>query len=442
MSLRVRGRLRKKPKMRRHGLQVPAAVAGAAFAVLTVLFAATDAHADQIYDNTEPEIDFSDTSGDEDLPEELRGKVLTEDLQKALQEAMDADDTDPEAMLDARMSGDQTAEENQSGMIDPTDGTSVLLLGDAPAITFNEIALTEHPPLTVSYDEERKRFIYEFPNGATFSMTAPLGGMANEPVTIEAEEGMELIGLSVDDVSLIEEMAEDALEEEERSEPVETEKPVTGAVFEGDAVTVTNKGDVQFVMFSDGVSNGEAKDSYLLRGSVRILDYDELVGIHYIGTPPGLTLSLITCNGERQEADSPYGVKLVGDGNYQLLYTFGRTEWLVTFRRDTTPPMLLFSEPLEGKKFDHPVSWQVYRKGVDVTVYLNNTVLLTQENMVYADGQYRIRAADQAGNYREYRFVIARGMTIHPEYALLALGVLVVFGAVVVLLYRRRLTVL
>ncbi|MBR5115441.1 MAG: hypothetical protein IK096_00110, partial [Lachnospiraceae bacterium] len=270
----------------------------------------------------------------------------------------------------------------------------------------------------------------------------PLGGIANESVTIEAEEGMELIGLTVDDVSLIEEMAEDALEEEEGSEPEETEKQTTGAVFNGDAVTVTNKGDVQFVMFSDGVSNGEAKDSFLLRGSVRILDYDEQLGIHYIGTPPGLTLSLITCNGEKQEIDNSYGVRLTKDGNYQLLYTLGRAEWLVTFRRDTTPPMLLFSESLDQVRFDHEVSWQVHRKGTEVTVYLNNVVLETSDNTVYADGQYRVRAADRAGNYREYRFIIARGMTIHPEYALIALGVLAVLSGIVVLFYRRRLNVI
>ena len=444
MSLLMRGTSGGDPRERRRGLRMITAAAGAVFAVLIAFLPASDVRAEQIYDNIEPEIDFSDTSDDEDLPEELRGKVLTEDLQQALQEAMKADGSDPEAILDAGRSDSQTGDgETDYQLTDPTDGSSILLVGDTPAITMNEIALMEHPELKVSYDDLEERFVYEFPNGATFYLSAPLGGMTNDPLTIEAGEGMELIGLWLDDASLLEEMAEDALEEGEAGieRPEEAADEGTGAVFHGDAVTVTNKGDCQFVVFSDGVSSGEAADSYLLRGSVRILDYDEQIKLNYLGTPPGLELSLITCDGEKQEIDSPYGVRLIRDGNYQLMYTLGRTEWLVTFHRDTTPPMLIFSDPPD-EIYDHGISWQVYRDDTDVTVYHNNVEVDAPENAVYPDGHYRIIVGDSAGNYREYRFTIVRGMTIHPEYILIAIGVLAILSAGVVLFYRRRLTVI
>ncbi len=421
-----------------------AAAAGAALSVICALFILPDTAHAQLYDNTEPEIDFTDVSGEEDLPEELRGNALTEDLQQALQEAMEADITDPEEQLDKeRLSGDDEAPEDEAKgtVIDPTDGSSIVLFGDADAISFNTLNLTEHPKLSVSYDEERKRFVYEFPNGAEFSMSAPLGGMSNEPVTLEAEEGMELIGLYLDDVSLLEQLAQDAMEEEGIAD-TEQEKTDLGVTIRDEAVTLSNRGLYQFTVFSDGVSNGSAQDSYLLRGSVQILGYDEQIGLHYIGTPPGLTLSLFTCDGVKQEIDSPYGVRLVKDGNYRMIYNLGKTEWGVTFGRDTTPPMLFFSEPLGEDKITNEVSWQIYRPDTDVTVYLNNIKLLTQGNTVYEDGWYRISASDSAGNVREYRFVIARGYTIHPEIFLIGLGILIVVSVFVVLFYRRRLTVI
>ena len=421
-----------------------AAVTGAVlFMACAVLFLPGEAHA-QLYDNTEPDIDFSDVSGEEDLPEELRGNALTEDLQTALQEAMRADQTDPEEQLDKdRLSGDSAGTEDDAGstITDPTDGSSIVLFGDAEAVTFNTLNLTEHPPLSVSYDAERKRFVYEFPNGAKFSMTAPLGGMSNEPVSLEAGEGMELLELWLDDVSLLEQIAGDALEDSNAPD-TDLEKKDIGAEIRDESVMLTNRGLYQFTVFSDGVSNGAADDSYLLRGSVQILGYDEKVSLHYIGTPPGLALSLFTCNGEKLDVDSPYGVSLVKDGSYRMIYTLGKTEWGVTFGRDTTPPMLLFSVPLGEEKIKSEVSWQIYRPDTEVTVYRNNMAVQVQGNTVYDDGQYRVQVSDSAGNVRVYRFVIAKGMRIHPEVYLMGLGVLIIVSALVILVYRRRLTVI
>ncbi len=421
------------------GLTAAAAVAGVAVSFTLFLSAPVSARA-EIYGNVEPEIDFSDISENEELPEELRDKVLTEDLQQALQEAWEADQTDPEAILDAQGLPDSgTGEEASSGeMIDPTDGSPIVLFGDSEAITFNKLSLTEHPPLEVSYDSERKRFVYEFPNGADFSMTAPLGGIANEPVTLEAGEGMEILGLWVNEETILTQAVTDTSEESEEAAADDRDD----IVIEGDRITVSRLGNIQFTMFSDGVSNGEVEDSYMMRGSVRILSYDEQVRYGYIGTPPGFTLSLITCNGEKLATGDPYGVRLTRDGNYQLLYNLGKTQWSCSFRRDTTPPMLLFSESLDEGPFRHEVSWQTYRPNTDVRVFWNNNEITAPDNTVIVDGWYRIEAYDAAGNAREYQFGIAKGMRLHPEYLLPVLGALILFGAVVILFYRRRLKVL
>ncbi|MCR5676293.1 MAG: hypothetical protein K6G16_11345 [Lachnospiraceae bacterium] len=397
-----------------------------------------------VLENEEPELDFTDVSGDEDLPEELKGKVLTDELKQALQDAMAADNTDPEAILDARgqdgraTSGDTAAEgdTDEQGnptaiVIDPTDGSPLVLIGDSEVITMDKLTLVEHPKLSVSRSENGKSFIYTLPNGSDFSMTAPLGGIANDPVTITAGEGMEFKGMWKENQSLLAEADADD----------ETEPADLGVQIDGDSITVNYSGDYQFILISDGISNGQVDDSFMLRGAFRILNVDERVRTGYIGTPPGLTLSLVTVNGQKQEITDRYGLQLMKDGNYHLQYTLGKSTWDVSFVRDTTPPMLLFSVPIEEVLFDGPVSWQIYRPDTEVTVYWNNMPLDAPDNTVAGDGRYRIVAKDSVGNSRTYQFIISRGMKLHPELFLAALGILLVVSFVVILLYRRRLDV-
>ncbi|MCR4764427.1 MAG: hypothetical protein K5696_12950 [Lachnospiraceae bacterium] len=364
---------------------------GICLAVFLALTGSVPVSAEVIGD-AEPELDYTD-GDDEELPPELQGKVLTEELQNALQESMKGDETDPE------------------------DGTPLRLIGPTTAATFDKLTYTEHPELDVTYDEQSRRFVYTFPNGANFSMTAPLGGIANEPVTVEAGDGTEFIGAWYEEQSVMEEA--DAAQ----------------------SISMDQRGSWQFILFSDGVSSGSADDSYMLRGSVRIMNTDERLQDGYIGTPTGLTLAIATCNGEKQEITDPYGVRLDRDGNYRLYYTLGKKEWNVSFVRDTAPPKLLFTPQIEEVYFDCPVSWQIWRPDTEVQVYWDNMRIEAPENTVAANGRYRIVVKDAAGNTRTYHFVIARGGKLHPEVLLGAFIVLMVAGIAIVLFYRRRLTV-
>ena len=372
-------------------------------------------------EDKEEKIDFSDTEDNDDVPLELQDKVLTEELQEALRESMRNDDYDPEEAFDGA--------ENVNPALDPTDGEPLYIEDDGGSeedqskefeAFISSIMIDDHPELEISFDEENERYVYSFPDGRRFSMTAPLGCISNEPVKVTL----------LDDIGFMAIL-------KNGEEIFETPSEVTG-------FTAKDEGNYLFTVLSSR-SGIDDSGNYEIRGGFRIIGAGSVEKISLIGTPAGMELKSITRNGKKVHSDRPGYALLSTDGEYDLLYTLkgnSKVSWNVKLRRDTTAPMLLFSEDLKEQILYRPVSYQTIRKDTTVRVFRNNSEISPDGNTVSDDGYYRIEAGDPMGNIRIYSFVIARGMGVDFRKIAIFAGILAACALIVVLTARRSMRII
>lgn len=291
------------------------------------------------------------------------------------------------------------------------------------------ISVTD-PELKAGYDDETGAFIYRMPNGASFSLTAPLGGISSEPVTLDAQKDTWIVSLLKDGVSVLEEPKRYNSVSEALA-AVNDEK-VLGA-------ELAEEGEYLFHVRSSTLtrSSRQTFDSY---PAVRYVKEDSPLWINEIFPPYGYEIDEASVNGTGVEIRDPGRLELKTDGRYEIHFkplSKGLPEWVSVFKRDTTAPVLLFAQDITKGPVKTPVNFRPSEEGVKYEVTLNGEEISLYNGTAAADGEYKILVTDQTGNGNEYDFRI-RLEEEAPVMIYLIIALAAIAAAAVVILSAHR----
>ena len=290
------------------------------------------------------------------------------------------------------------------------------------------------PMLQVSYDEETGYFTYIMPNGGSFMMNVPLGGISDEAVDIVAGDDSWIDGFYEDGIPSLENIGE-----------YDTVDEMLSSVSDDEVMEVTadTTGRYDFLMRSmntkeDGITVNSS------HGSFGITRSDIPIWINVISAPYGYEMEQVTMNGHDTEASGTL-LELEEDGLYEIVFRpvkSGLPVWTSCFTRDTTAPVLRFTPALTEAVSERPVSFYPSEADARIRVYLNNKEISLQNMTASADGDYRISVSDGLGNENTYYFTIDTEEKFPYEVYLYILLFLVAGGAILIITSHRGMRIL
>lgn len=235
------------------------------------------------------------------------------------------------------------------------------------------------PELKVSY--EGGFFTYEMPNGGSFSMNIPLGGITDRAVQLRAGEDTWITSFVRN--------GKDDLKKDEDEEIADAQK--------------TGRYDFRIMSASTDRSGMTLCSSI---GAFRIAKNSDPLWTSLLTAPYGYEISGAKVNGKEIKAGGE-SLELKEDGIYEVDFKPADSRLPVyssVFTRDTTAPVLEFTPDLSGKIMTEKVSYRPKEKGVVIRAYLNGNEIVPSDMTVAADGEWRIVASDETGNENVYAF--------------------------------------
>ena len=314
-------------------------------------------------------------------------------------------------------------------------GAFLLLISGRSYAEDNFYQIVSDPELTVSYDGKTGDFIYGMPNGGTFRMNVPLGGISGKPVTISTGEKAWIVSMTKD--------GESCLPESKRYESV---SDAVAAVYT-DRITekeVNYTGAYLFHVRSStsdkkGIKNISTIGSFLIATEGVPICKDRLI------TPYGYRLKELILDGHSIGYTDEAMPELPQDGRYEVLYEpvlSGLPEWRSVFVRDATAPELVFDKPIEKGTVEGPVRFYPTENGAEILILLNGKETELSNMTAAADGEYRIRASDRTGNENEYEFRVKSGEKPPVTMYILIAAVLISAAALVIVSAHRRMRII
>ncbi|MBO6132949.1 MAG: hypothetical protein J6P05_01255 [Lachnospiraceae bacterium] len=325
-----------------------------------------------------------------------------------------------------------------------------------PTISLDEIQIesSESPTLSYSYDEENARYVYQLPNLATFYMTAPLGAMSNYAVSLEMGEDAYIADFAQDGtlysdsdpnrdrLNQVFDLATYLEGGYDREKEEDMEAAIEAAVNQEEMLSLNaeDSGNYAFRLISE-TRNGMKNVVYDVYGSFQILTPKTPVAMSLMNAPFGYEFSEVRCNGRKLPISNPRWTYLEQDGEYTVLFKpiggASLPDYDVSFVRDTTPPALYFTNPIEKNPVEGPVSYYLKDGTAGIRVYWNSQLLAEPIFTATATGRYVVVAYDRLGNESEYEFEIEnkRGM---PLWQYLVILVILIAAALLVIIFSHR----
>ncbi len=257
-----------------------------------------------------------------------------------------------------------------------------------------------NPQMQLSYDEAADCFVYTLSSGETIRSSVPQGGWTTGRVTIELSDGLGLYRLLKDGT----------------------------ASLDFSSLSFLEPGSYRLTIW-DNVYGANGDIATCIDFCFRI--YEETpVSLSFLAAPEGFTVLEVLLDGVALEKQSEDYVLLETDGVYEIAFVSEdkTAVWQMGIERDTTPPVLLFSEEVTyGGTLYKAISFQKSEAGATLTILRNNVEVAASKNTIVQSGNYHMTITDSAGNSAEYRFKINVGYEIGGTYTwIILLGILLV----------------
>lgn len=279
----------------------------------------------------------------------------------------------------------------------------------------HETAVIENPETSVSYNTDREMFEYRLPDGKKFWLSIPAGGMGRVAVRLELSDGVHAYIMEKDGENVL--MPENMVFAEAGSYRIKL---------------LTNE------LGTDGEESYQFMvPFFVLQGGPQ--------NISVVNAPNSFLIQSVTLNGRALISDKKEYVQMKQDGTYVIEFT-GKEDptmfYEIKLLRDTTPPCLLFSVPVDGATLKESLSYTVPEPGTVIELFHNGAAVTASKNIIAQDGVYRMVVTDKAGNSREYNFVMKQGYRVFDYRMVILLAVLLAAGAGLMLYWRRNMRVL
>lgn len=154
--------------------------------------------------------------------------------------------------------------------------------------------------------------------------------------------------------------------------------------------------------------------------------------IGVIQTPEGFHIEKITYNGKEEMIPESGFYFLMGDGKYSIRFACDNDSALTVgleLNRDTTGPIVWFSQDISEKKAKTPLNYGCNESGVTYEIYRNGQEYFGEEGSIEYGGHYRMIARDQNGNERRYEFLL------DTEYHFFSTGMFIILGVLIVAIF-------
>lgn len=256
-----------------------------------------------------------------------------------------------------------------------------------------------NPDLILDYDKSQAMYRYTLPNGSGFLISVPSGGIAEQPVTLRLMDGSSLFMVFCNG----------------EAEPVPED------------MAFTKQGRYRMTIISSA-SITEKRDRNLYKSDICfIIGTGSVNQMEILNAPTGFLLDAVTYNGRSLKPDGDTFIRLLRDGVYRAVFVAEENDkinWQITFKRDTSPPCLIFNQPMNGGQLDSPVSYTVPEPGCSVSVKFNGILMPNAKNHFTEGGYYEVTVKDPPGNERAYNFFI------EGRYQLADQRIVIIFAAV------------
>lgn len=272
-------------------------------------------------------------------------------------------------------------------------------------------------PFKISYDASTGLYRYYWSEKDGVRISVPNGSMATEAVTVIVDEDTQLLSMSKDGVSVID-------EDNDKKEFI-----------------LRESGSYAFMLrIADGGGD------YRFIGAFTILDAALPVTKDCITTPEGYMIDDVIYNGNSIRIDNLSYYIPENDGRYEIDYrplTPGSSlpYRSFTFIRDTTAPMITFEGDIKNGVFTTDVTYRVSDPYAELEIYYDGTPAYSPNNTLAAAGNYYIKVKDMAGNMRTYSLIVQRHGYIPWEAVVVALLVFIVISVIVVLTSQKGMRV-
>lgn len=271
-----------------------------------------------------------------------------------------------------------------------------------------DFRVEKNPPLTMKYMEEKGMFRYTLPDGAYFEINVPVGGFTRRQVQVNLSDQLHIYQIYCD------------------GEPVPfSEEQVFAKTGSYEIIARDNEvgldGDVSY------------------RVAIGFHIYlTQTMNISHINAPLGLTIASVSLNGVPMETHGNY-LHMEEDGTYLAAFADnqGTVRWEMEFTRDTVPPRLDFDRQVDGMTVQEPVTFTVSEPAAQIHILRNGAEATASLNRIAANGSYRLEVSDQAGNVREYSFVLRAGYTVFDK-RMVIIPLLLLLAAGGAFAYNRR----
>ncbi len=285
---------------------------------------------------------------------------------------------------------------------------SSLETGKAP-----ELEEVRNPVLALSWDAGRKVFRYTFPDGVWFETNIPAGGWSRSAARITADDSLHIYQIYKDG---------------------EVEGIGNGTAF-------NETGGYELIL-RDNELGSRGTAAYYAVMSFRLYK-DETLCLSRVNSPMGLKLVSVKRDGESEAVEDADSIQLEKDGRYELEYADGTGTvcWRMEFVRDTTPPQLRFSVPVDEGPVREDVSFAPSELDARVRLERNGSETTASLNIIRVNGNYHMEVSDRAGNCREYDFTVEKRTRIDIRTAVLTLAAAALLLAGGMAYWRRSMRV-
>lgn len=254
-----------------------------------------------------------------------------------------------------------------------------------------------------TYDRERQGYLYTVGDSARILCSAADGMIVQDPVSVEADTGVDLIIYKDGTV----------LDSPDLSNLSET----GGYVVEADV------GGQKYQAISFTIAGEYA---------CNILAYT---------MPDGFSITGATLDDEPIGYENSY-VSMAEEGHYVIDYSCDANSksYELDLTVDTTPPVLALSELNEKNQARGPVSIADVEEGASIGITLDGRQISYTSELTES-GEYQITLMDQAGNITHYAFTILVYFDLNSWLLLLVFAGIIAAVAIYIIVSRKKLTV-
>lgn len=174
--------------------------------------------------------------------------------------------------------------------------------------------------------------------------------------------------------------------------------------FASEDAVYTEPGKYDFVVYVNLPEGGmgELHFGFTIMGEVT-------KDLSVVTAPEGFYIKKLTRDGFAIEA-SEEKAEIDVDGFYQAVFASRENRGLsynLSFRKDTVPPTLTFSEDIYAKKVKAPIRYTIDEEGATVKAKMGGYAInIPEDTDINTRGQYSFIVTDEAGNVTEYYFYL------------------------------------